>query len=203
VNQVLKIPVVKSGIVSIVTDRECNAQKIAREHGLPLVEFLSRDNLIFSNALLGYCKEERIDFIISFHVRIYTGAFLESYKNKIINFHLSLLPAFPGLNAFEDALAFGARVLGTTVHFIDNTVDMGLPILQTILPNDPALTTQEKRHLIFIQQCRSMIQVLEWLKDSRITVIDHQPSCMIKDAKYDDREFIPALDSSFALAFKA
>jgi phosphoribosylglycinamide formyltransferase-1 len=202
VNHVLKIPEVKSTVFSIVTDRECNAQKIASENGVPIVEFFSRDNLIFSEALLGYCKEEKIDFIISFHVRMYAGLILEIYKNRIINFHLSLLPAFPGFNAFEKALAFGAKVLGTTVHFIDNTMDMGLPILQTVILNNPALTTREKRHLLFVQQCKSLIQVIEWLRDNRIAVFDKERSCIVKDAKYDDLEFIPALDSSFALEFK-
>jgi phosphoribosylglycinamide formyltransferase-1 len=199
VREVLKVPAIQKSIHSIVTDRECNAQAIAGEHGIQLVEIFSRDNLVFSDKLSAYCTSEKIDAIISFHTRLYAGTLLSSYKSKIINFHLSLLPAFPGFRAFENALSYGVKVLGTTVHFIDDTTDMGIPIIQTILPNDPALTVAERRHILFIQQCKSFIQLVDWLNEDRLQV--ERNVCQVKGARYHDAVFIPALDSVAAINF--
>jgi phosphoribosylglycinamide formyltransferase-1 len=196
---VLDNPLMPQKIHSIITDRECNAQKIAREHRIKLHEIFSQDNLVFSDALLKYCNEEKIDFIISFHIRLYTGDILQVYKHKIINFHLSLLPAFPGLKAFENAIEHGVKVLGTTVHFIDNSIDMGIPIMQTLTPNDNNITVPERRHLLFVQQCKSLIQLLDWLMAKRILVSEN--ACVVQDALFNNNEYLPALDSPVALNF--
>jgi phosphoribosylglycinamide formyltransferase-1 len=200
VAKVMNIASIQKSIYCIVTDREGNAQGIASEQGLTLHEIRSADNLVFSDALLKYCTTEKIDFIISFHTRLYAGDILQAYKNRIVNFHLSLLPAFPGFNPFEKALAHGVRLLGTTVHFIDETIDMGIPILQTVFANDPALTIPERRHLLFIQQCKSLIQVIDWIKEHRLYVCGDV--CIVRNALFNDTEFIPALDSATAINFK-
>ncbi len=201
VQEVLRVPGIKKQVHAIVTDRVGNGQLIARENGIALFEIFSKDNTLFSDALSAYCSKEKIDFIFSFHTRLYAGELLTVFKNRIINFHLSILPAFPGFNAFGKAIAHGVKLLGTTVHFIDHTTDMGIPILQTVLPNDPALTISERRHLLFIQQCRSFIQLVDWLSDGRVHVQDG--NCVVDGAHYRDTVFFPGLDSSAALNFPA
>ena len=70
------------------------------------------------------------------------AAFLERFPAAVINVHPSLLPAFPGLHAIEQALAYGVKVFGVTVHFVDAGVDTGAVILQGSLelsdPGTPA-----------------------------------------------------------------
>ncbi len=61
---------------------------------------------------------------------ILTGAFLDRFPDRVINLHPSLLPAFPGLHAIEQALAWGVRYTGVTVHFAEEVVDGGPPVLQ-------------------------------------------------------------------------
>lgn len=61
---------------------------------------------------------------------ILTGAFLDRFPDRVINLHPSLLPAFPGLHAIEQALAWGVRYTGVTVHFAEEVVDGGPPIVQ-------------------------------------------------------------------------
>ena len=61
---------------------------------------------------------------------ILTGAFLDRFPDRVINLHPSLLPSFPGLHAIEQALAWGVRLTGVTVHFAEEVVDGGPPILQ-------------------------------------------------------------------------
>src|ERR1700722_19219095 len=64
------------------------------------------------------------------YMRIISPVFVEAFPNCILNVHPSLLPAFPGLNAQGQALEFGAKVAGCTVHFVDEAVDHGVIVLQ-------------------------------------------------------------------------
>jgi phosphoribosylglycinamide formyltransferase-1 len=63
-------------------------------------------------------------------MQLLTGAFLGRFPGRVINVHPALLPAFPGLHAVEQALEYGVKVFGVTVHFVDNGVDTGPVILQ-------------------------------------------------------------------------
>jgi phosphoribosylglycinamide formyltransferase-1 len=65
---------------------------------------------------------------------IVTATFLDRFPDRVINLHPSMLPAFPGLQAIEQALEWGARCTGVTVHFVDEQVDAGPPILQEPVP---------------------------------------------------------------------
>lgn len=65
---------------------------------------------------------------------ILTGAFLHRFPDRVVNLHPSLLPAFPGLNAIEQALEWGVRVTGVTVHFAEEEVDAGPPVVQEVVP---------------------------------------------------------------------
>ncbi len=66
-------------------------------------------------------------------MRIISPQFIKEYKNKILNIHPALLPAFPGLDAQKQAIAFGAKYSGCTVHFVDDGVDTGPIIIQEIV----------------------------------------------------------------------
>lgn len=68
------------------------------------------------------------------YMRIVTPAFVEAFPNRILNIHPSLLPAFPGLDAQHQALEYGAKVAGCTVHFVDEAVDHGVIVLQKTVP---------------------------------------------------------------------
>ena len=89
-------------------------------------------------------------------MRMLKRPMLEAFPRRIINIHPSLLPAFPGLEAWKQALAAGAAKTGCTVHFVDGGMDTGEPIAQTeiqILPGDTAETLhariQEAEHALY------------------------------------------------------
>jgi phosphoribosylglycinamide formyltransferase-1 len=65
---------------------------------------------------------------------VLTGVFLNHFRDRVINLHPSLLPSFPGLHAIEQALDWGVRVTGVTVHFAEEVVDAGPPVLQRPVP---------------------------------------------------------------------
>ena len=71
------------------------------------------------------------------YMRIISPAFVQAFPNRILNIHPSLLPAFPGLDAQQQALDYGVKVAGCTVHFVDEAVDHGVIVLQkTVLVQD-------------------------------------------------------------------
>lgn len=78
---------------------------------------------------------------------ILTGAFLDPFHDRVINLHPSLLPAFPGMHAIEEALAWGVRYTGVTVHYAEEQVDAGPPVLQepvAVLYGDTAASLTER-----------------------------------------------------------
>ena len=80
-------------------------------------------------------------------MRIISPHFIKEYKNKILNIHPALLPAFPGLDAQKQAIEFGAKYSGCTVHFVDEGVDTGPIIIQEIVKisnNDTEKTLTKK-----------------------------------------------------------
>jgi phosphoribosylglycinamide formyltransferase-1 len=89
---------------------------------------------LVSNDLLQHLNFHSIDYCFCFGQRILKGDLLHEYRYRIINFHPSVLPLFPGLNAIDQALSTDTKFLGNTAHFIDETIDGGAVILQTIIP---------------------------------------------------------------------
>jgi phosphoribosylglycinamide formyltransferase-1 len=80
-------------------------------------------------------QEARVDLIVlAGFMRILKGDFLRAFQNRVVNIHPSLLPAFPGLEAWKQALDHGVKVTGCTVHFVDQGVDGGPIIAQETVP---------------------------------------------------------------------
>jgi phosphoribosylglycinamide formyltransferase-1 len=81
--------------------------------------------------------------VLAGYMELLSAAFLRSFPNAVINVHPSLLPAFPGVRAIEQALEYGAQVFGVTVHFVDEGVDTGPVILQRAVELPDAREQQE------------------------------------------------------------
>src|SRR6266704_1770636 len=80
-------------------------------------------------------KEKNIDLIcLAGYMRLLSSDFVRAFPNRILNIHPSLLPAFPGLEAQKQALQYGAKITGVTVHFVDEHLDHGAFILQKAVP---------------------------------------------------------------------
>ena len=99
-------------------------------------------------------KEARVDLVVlAGFMRILKGGFLNAFAGRVINIHPSLLPAFPGLEAWKQALQYGVKVTGCTVHFVDAGVDSGAVIAQSTVPV-LADDTAEKLHARIQEQER-------------------------------------------------
>jgi phosphoribosylglycinamide formyltransferase-1 len=99
---------------------------------------------------------------------ILTGAFLDRFPDRVVNLHPSLLPAFPGMHAIEEALAWGVRVTGVTVHFAEEVVDGGPPILQEPVPVMYGDTAESLRERIRGVEHRLVPEVVRLFAGGRV-----------------------------------
>lgn len=114
------------------------ALKRAARHGIPTVIHENRsfaDRLEYDAALLEILRGYRVDLVVlAGFMRILSDVMIAAFPNAIMNIHPALLPAFPGLNAQKQALDYGVRLSGCTVHFVDPGTDTGPIILQAAVP---------------------------------------------------------------------
>jgi phosphoribosylglycinamide formyltransferase-1 len=137
-------PQVGPQIVLVVSDRaRAVALERARARAVKAValepsNYTSRDE--FDRALTGLLEEEAIEFVLlAGYMRILGASTVRAFRDRILNVHPSLLPAFPGARSVRDALDWGVKVTGATVHLVDEEVDHGPVVLQEpvlVLPDD-------------------------------------------------------------------
>lgn len=185
-------------ITLVVSDRECGALESARRLGHRTLLLPWRSSSAFSDALLGALQDARIDVCVSFFTRLLSGGLLSAFEGRLINFHPTLLPQFPGMKGLQESFRSGAQVLGTTVHAIDAGCDTGAVLQQTRAARSDYGTEPELRHALFNQQCRSLIQVVRWYAQGRIGW--QQGRFSVTGARYGDFDFTPALDDAEAAA---
>ncbi len=106
----------------------------------------------YERALIRLCEARHIRLIcLAGFMRILSPVFVRHYPHRILNIHPALLPAFPGAHAVRDALAWGVRVTGVTVHVVDEAVDHGPIIVQEALairPGESAVSVLARIHRI-------------------------------------------------------
>ncbi len=111
--------------------------------------------------LLAAIRAVEPDLIVSAgFMRIIGAEIVEAYRGRIINTHPALLPAFPGAHGVRDALAYGVKVTGCTVHFVDEGVDTGSIIAQTAVIIEPDDTEDSLHERIKIQERRLLVGVV-------------------------------------------
>lgn len=116
---------------------EAAGLKAASEMGLPafVVPSAGRQRADHDAEMITLLHEHRVDLVcLAGYMRILGREFVRTFPNHILNVHPSLLPAFPGLDAQAQALEFGAKVAGCTVHFVDEGVDHGTIVVQRAVP---------------------------------------------------------------------
>jgi phosphoribosylglycinamide formyltransferase-1 len=88
-------------------------------------------------------------------MRLLSPSFIQAYPNRILNIHPSLLPSFPGLGAQRQALDYGVKVSGCTVHFVDEELDHGPIIIQRAVPVEPDDTEESLSARILVEEHRA------------------------------------------------
>ena len=109
----------------------------AREQGLAVCELPSagREREDYDRDVVARLRSAGVELVaLAGYMRLLSGVFLQAYPGRILNIHPSLLPAFPGLDAQQQALNYGVRFSGCTVHFVDESLDGGPVLLQAVVP---------------------------------------------------------------------
>lgn len=126
-------------IAVVISDREqAYALERAKHAGIPTEVIRSQDyknRIEFDREIARNIELYLAELVVlAGYMKLFQPPFVRQYHNRIINIHPSLLPAFPGANAVPDTLAYGVKVAGVTVHFVDEGVDTGPIIAQVSVP---------------------------------------------------------------------
>ena len=119
------------GNISVIVGTEKTLSSIAKKAKIPFVVINERNQEKAETKILQVCKKYDIDLIVlARYMRILSPNFVWRYPNRIINIHPSLLPAFPGALAYEQAFERGTKIIGVTSHYVTENLDQGPIIFQ-------------------------------------------------------------------------
>ncbi len=141
-------------------------------------DYNSRED--YDQALITILEKKEVDLIVlAGFMRLLSPLFVNYYKNRVMNIHPSLLPAFKGLHAQKQALDYGVKVAGCTVHFADEGMDTGPIILQATVPvkgddTEETLAARilEKEHIIYPRAIQLYSEGRLEVKNGRVKIIN-------------------------------
>lgn len=184
-----RMGIIDVNFAKLIVDRNCDAIKIAEKWGIPCVNInperkkLSKEEISYK--ILHEVKN--IDLICLSFSRLIGEPLLSSFKHRIINSHPAILPAYKGFGAIEKVRKEGTSLFtGGTVHFVDEGIDTGPTIIQSIVPIMQDDTDYSLTLKIWNFQKKNLAQVFQWFSQDRIKIIDNK--CFVEMAQYG---FIP------------
>jgi len=150
-------------IVAVGSDKpDAQALARARAAGVPDATFAAdgyADRRARDLAMAGWLEGARVELVVlAGYMHLLTPPFLQRFPERVVNIHPSLLPAFPGAHAIDDALAAGVDTTGVSVHYVDEGLDSGPLIAQEPVPVEPRETLEERIHAV---EHRLLPQVVE------------------------------------------
>lgn len=108
--------------------------------------------------------------VLAGFMKLFQPPFVRKYRNRILNVHPTLLPAFPGAHPIADTLAYGVKVAGVTVHFVDEGVDSGPIIAQTAVPVFDTDDEESLHARIQIEEHKLYPQVIKWYAQGKLKI---------------------------------
>lgn len=165
-------------ISMVISNRE-NAPGLAYARSLDLparfVDSVNKDREDFDREIIRILKEASTDIVcLAGFMRLLSPSFVQAFSSRILNIHPSLLPAFPGLHAQRQALEWGVKITGCTVHFVDDQLDHGPIILQRWVP---VLEEDDEESLsarILAQEHQAYPEALKLVCEDKILVEDRR-----------------------------
>jgi phosphoribosylglycinamide formyltransferase-1 len=175
---------IKNAAVTLVISNKENAYALerAKKHEIAAT-FLDPgkyDRAGYDRAILSVLKEYNIDLLLlAGYFRLLGNEIIEAYRNRVLNIHPSLLPAFKGLHAQRQAFEYGVKVAGCTVHFVDEGLDSGPIILQNCVPvlagdTEQTLTDRilEQEHIIYPEAVRLFVEGKLKIQGRNVVILD-------------------------------
>jgi phosphoribosylglycinamide formyltransferase 1 len=162
--------------VALITDNpRAYAIERAQKAGIPVVvidyaSFPSRE--VYERALMSAMQQQEADlFVLAGYMRILGKTIVQAFPGKMVNIHPALLPSFTGLHAQRQAIAYGVKVAGCTVHFVDEHLDCGPIILQKcvqVLPDDDEDALAER---ILEEEHRCFPEAIRLFCEDRLEIV--------------------------------
>jgi len=156
---------VAAPIAAVASNRAgVNALERAEDAGIPvrvfeLDRYANRDAR--DREMADWLRLRGVDLVIlAGYMHLLTQSFLGRFPDRIVNVHPSLLPAFPGAHAIEDALQAGVDTTGVTIHYVDEGLDTGAVIRQEPVPVEPRRTLVERIHAVEHRLLPEVVQQL-------------------------------------------
>jgi len=177
----------EASIALVVSNRPAApALAWCRERGIPAVVIDHRsqpDRAAFDRRVVDELRGASVDVVaLAGFDRIVTSTLLHAFPNSVLNIHPAILPAFKGLHAQRQALEYGARMTGATVHFVDEAMDHGPIILQgavAVLPNDTEDSLTERiltvEHVLYPAALQLLSASRLQLDGRRVTILGPLP----------------------------
>ena len=142
------------------------------------------DRAGYGRLLVEELRSAGIDFVcLAGFMRILDPEFVRQFSGRIVNTHPSLLPAFPGAHPVRDALSYGAKVTGATIHFVDEGVDTGPIILQEAVAvdeQDDEVTLHERikqvERRLYPQAVKAVVSGRTRLEGRKVTIVAERPA---------------------------
>ena len=166
----------KARIGCVISNRaDAFALERARRHGIPAIyldhrTFPGRDD--YDAALVDLLREQGVGLVVlAGFMRIVTPVLLNAFPNAVMNIHPALLPAFPGLHAQKQAMEYGAKVTGCTVHFVDAGTDTGPIIIQAAVPVLEGDSVETLSDRIQTEEHRTYPEAIRLFIEGRLTVL--------------------------------
>jgi phosphoribosylglycinamide formyltransferase-1 len=162
-------------VVAVGADRD-GIEGLARAKRANVPTFVARvrdhaDRSEWDRALAEAVAAHEPDLVVSAgFMKILGPTFLDRYAGRVVNTHPALLPAFPGAHAVEDAVAYGVKVTGCTVHLVDGGVDTGPILAQEAVSVEPGESTADLHERIKTVERRLLVDVLARLAREGCTV---------------------------------
>jgi phosphoribosylglycinamide formyltransferase-1 len=163
------------GEIAIVISNRPSAPglEIAHRHGLPLrvIPSAGVERETYDQRLIDELKTHQVDLVcLAGFMRLLSVKFIQAFPGRVLNIHPSLLPAFPGLDAQKQALDYGAKITGCTVHFVDEFLDSGPIIVQSAVPVLDEDTVESLSARILAQEHVIYSKALQYIADGRVTI---------------------------------
>jgi len=165
----------EASLAMVISDRpDAQALERDRRHGAKALFVDPKgypDREAFDLALIALLDEHQVELVcLAGFMRILTPTFVAAYRDRIMNIHPALLPAFPGLHAQRQALERGVKVAGATVHFVDEGVDTGPIILQVAVSVEEDDTEETLSARILEQEHRIYPRAIQLFAEGRLEV---------------------------------
>jgi phosphoribosylglycinamide formyltransferase-1 len=161
--------------IAIVISNRANAAgiEIARERGIPLrvIASAGMDRETYDKLLIDELRTHEVDLVcLAGFMRLLSLDFIRAFPDRVLNIHPSLLPAFAGLDAQRQALEYGVRITGCTVHFVDEFLDSGPIIIQSAVPVLDADTVESLSARILLQEHMIYSKAIRYIVDGKVTI---------------------------------